>query len=282
MNAVTSLGLRGANKILNVVGLQVRPINPPPPPWDLSLYPEKGRTDPPRYLNIGAGYWYHPCWHNLNYTETTDSKLNAPTAVDINHDLMSQKPFPIPDGVLRAAFTSHCIEHIRDEDVAVVFREIYRCLEPGALFRVTCPDMVLAFQAFQRGDLLFWYWPSRYGATTIEQRFLEYFATPIALNSPTELCSHYTDEQVRGAFAEMAQEEAFDYFSKQIPVGAMYDVVGHMNWFDVDKVIRMLREAGFEDIWESRHHQSLSPIMRERRSFDLTRPEYSLYVECRK
>jgi hypothetical protein len=46
--------------------------------------------------------------------------------------------------------------------------------------------------------------------------------------------------------------------------------------------MRMLLEAGFSQVYESRYAQSHCPELRDKTLFDTTCPELSVYVECRK
>ena len=54
----------------------------------------------------------------------------------------------------------------------------------------------------------------------------------------------------------------------------------HVNWWNRDKVTRMLRQCPFDQISLSGYAQSVAPVLRNTRYFDKTRPEMSIYVEC--
>jgi hypothetical protein len=53
----------------------------------------------------------------------------------------------------------------------------------------------------------------------------------------------------------------------------------HKTWLTVEKLSRMLSEAGF-DARPSAHGQSRSPLMRDINYFDFRHPRISLYVEA--
>ena len=197
------------------------------------------------------------------------------------HDLMSQKPFPIGTETLKVAYTSHVIEHLRDEDVQYMFEEVYRCLQTGGFFRIGCPDIDLEYDAYYSGDVGFWWWKS--ADISIEQGFLGHFASALTLNDADKRCKKYTDAEIRAVFAELPKEEAFDSFTKQIPVEVQRAHPGdHMNWFSSSKLTTMLQKAGFKNIWGSRFEQSKCALLRNTRLFDCTHPEFSLYIECYK
>ncbi len=251
---------------------------------DMPLYPDRSRPERPRYINIGAGRFYHPYWHNLD----NPSPWYAPVQhnVDIPHNLIGGTPFPIETSSLSLAYTSHVIEHIKNSDVAMMFRETYRCLEPGGIFRVVCPDMELEHSAYARGDRAFFYWrrfPAKVLRETqsVEQIFLRHFAAATSLTHPDTRCPKFDDEAVQQAFIQYQMEDFFDHFCSLISDAIRRDYPQHhSNWFTHDKVISMLRESGFETVYESRYGQSQSPLMRNVLLFDNSRPTSALHVEA--
>jgi predicted SAM-dependent methyltransferase len=270
------------NRVLNPLGIKLVRLPKPSLQNDFSLYGEHIRPLTPKYVNLGAGSFYHPLWHNLDNPHPWYSRSAAPR-IDISHDLMSGAPLPIAGGTLRIAYTSHTIEHLRDEDVKLMFEELYRCLAPGGFFRITCPDIDLDYDAYLRGDLDFWWWPSPYGLSCLEDRFLERFSSVLTSSHPASVARPYGAEEIRSVFNSMPKEQALDYFSKQVPLDAQRAHPGsHMNWFNEKKVMEMLRSAGFENVWRSRFRQSKCAPLRNRALFDRTDPELSLYVECQK
>ena len=97
-------------------------------------YSEKKRTQYPVYLNVGAGKWQHPLWHNLDKPFPGYGKSMG--LIHIRHDLMSGNPFDINDNTLKLAYTSHVIEHLNDKFVLNVFKEIHKCLKKEGIFRI--------------------------------------------------------------------------------------------------------------------------------------------------
>lgn len=251
---------------------------------DLKLYQETKRPEIPRYINIGAGGFYHPFWHNLDMPNAyyADSQKDK---VHIKYDLRSLQPLPFNNDTIKVAYTSHVIEHINNNEVAYLFTEVYRCLQPGGYFRITCPDMDLEYEAFNRGDDLFWIWPNAYGVfnKTIEQKFLDHFATALTLIHPNKNTEKFSDQKIQEIFTKMKKEDAFDFLIHQIPPHLRQNFPGdHINWFNTNKLMTMLNESGFEKIHESKYRQSHSPLLRNHHLFDTTCPELSLYIECRK
>lgn len=55
-----------------------------------------------------------------------------------------------------------------------------------------------------------------------------------------------------------------------------------MNWWNTEKAKKMLKRAGFKNIWKSGFGQSTSPVMRNTLIFDKQDPKDSLYIEAEK
>lgn len=251
---------------------------------DLPLYPEDKKPERPRYLNIGAGRFTHPRWHNLD--NPTPWYTPVQHQLDVAHDLASDLPFPIGSCTLAVAYTSHVIEHLKDRYVAKMFREVHRCLEPKGIFRVVCPDMELEYEAFRRGDDAFFYWrrfPALVLPTThsVEQIFLKHFAAAVSQTHRDQRCPKFSDADVRRIFRRHDMEDFFEFFCSKVPEEVQKDhPQNHCNWFSAKKVTRMLRAAGFDEVYESRYGQSRSPFMRNTLLFDNSRPTSALYVEA--
>lgn len=81
----------------------------------------------------------------------------------------------------------------------------------------------------------------------------------------------------------MDYEKALNYIKDKciLEIQKKYSV-DHINWWNKDKLFRMLQEAGFEEVYLSGYGQSLSPVLRNTSYFDNTCPYLSLYVEAKK
>jgi ubiquinone/menaquinone biosynthesis C-methylase UbiE len=55
---------------------------------------------------------------------------------------------PFADGSVECVYTSHFLEHIPWNKATRVVHEVYRVLEPGGVFRVVVPDLVLAGERY--------------------------------------------------------------------------------------------------------------------------------------
>lgn len=269
------------NKILAPFGVEV--IRSKNKVLELNLYTEVSRPEVPCYLNVGAGDFYHPYWHNLDmpndyYADWQRGKLH------ILHDLTSLHALPLRNDSLKIAYTSHVIEHLDNESVQHLFSEVYRCLEPGGIFRVTCPDMDLEYDAYSRGDRHFWREANAYGIfnKSLEQGFLDHFASCLTETHPGS-ANKLSDLEVRNVFLSSTKEDAFDIIIKKIPKDMQKIYPGdHVNWFNLEKITRLLQNSQFKSVCDSRFGQSKHHILRNTRLFDSTCPGLSLYVECQK
>lgn len=251
--------------------------------YKLYLYPETERPTRPRYLNVGAGRWSHPFWHNLD--NPSDHYAPMQTAEFISVDLLTKPRLPIEGGTLAAIYSSHVVEHLTDEADASLFAEAYRALESGGIFRITCPDHGMLLDAYRRGDFVMTD-AQPHLRLAPEHHIVSFIATELILAKlgDEEAGPHApAPEEVRRILLDLPEAEALDHFTHQCnPDRNSLEPGWHRNWMSVPKLTRMLREAGFEDVYESRPQQSRSPYMRHPRLFDVAGPNISLYIEARK
>lgn len=210
-------------------------------------------------VNIGAGKWKKQGW------KTIDCYRFA----SIFADLRTTDPFPLDDSVITKAFCSHCIEHIENQHLENFFRELYRCMKPGAIFRVSCPDADLAFEAYKRGDTQWFEWmvKNNLGAMLVNT-FVSYKSGGPAID----------DETVKEKFETLGKEDFIEWCVSLKDLSRGY--IAHTNGFTYEKLERKLAEAGFAGIRKSGYRQSWDPEFRSH-EFDL-HPQISLYVECYK
>ena len=98
------------------------------------------RANAKAHLGPGQGN-YLEGWVNVD--------ANAFTArVDIWADLRYGLPFP--EGSLKAAYSHHVVEHL--PNLAAHFRDVYRCLMPGGVYRVGGPHGHNAMKKYLEGD----------------------------------------------------------------------------------------------------------------------------------
>jgi len=241
------------------------------------------KPDPPRFVNIGAGGWTHPLWHTLDNPSDWYSSLQS-DKLDYQHDLMLDSPLPFESNSLEGVFCSHVIEHLPNENVQHLFNEVFRILASGGYFRVTCPDIKLIYDAFCRKDNFFmsrFAFQKRYQSLSLTSSFLHCFAAVLVEQHPYQGVRKVKDEEVEEIFNQLPLEEALDYFTAMIPRESQKSYPAyHLNWFHDQKLLEMLKVAGFKNRYISAFGQSRSPAMIDTNFFDTTKPWMSLYVEC--
>jgi predicted SAM-dependent methyltransferase len=279
LNPILSL----ARRLLNPIGVDLVRYDPQ------SQRPPTARSGAkpslPKRIVIGGGDCnYGPEWHNIEYVTQgyADKYRTLSRNIDIPHDLTSRRPFPIDDESILAAYSSHVIEHLKDEHVRFVLGDTYRVMQPGGYLRISCPNIDLYVRAFLEKDLEFFHYREHphYESLGIRDSvvglFLDVFATSLG-----ERQRHYPYDEVRAAIEQMGAESAIEHYCQQV----QYDYSKshyHVNWFNPNKLLRMLREAGFREVYESALGQSRCPEMRDLTMFDMGDPKISMFIEGRK
>lgn len=286
-------------QLINRLGYQVKKI---PKNQDIvlyrQLYPQDSLTGR-RFYNIGAGDFQHPFWTNVDYYNEWYKANNEKTAAGIQYDLLAREPLPIGDNQAEIVYSSHTVEHITDEAAQNMFNEAYRILKPGGILRITTPDIDIAYRAYINNDRHFFHWINMYSKpevmkemrigtplnqASLEQIFIYYFASSISTLHAFGAPRKVTDDEIKTVFRNAANyEEALNYFTTLCPLEIQRKYAGnHINWWSRDKMFRMLKIAGFSNIYQSAFGQSASPILRNTIYFDNTHPELSLHIESKK
>ncbi|MEM9783211.1 MAG: hypothetical protein AAF899_12130 [Pseudomonadota bacterium] len=250
---------------------------------------------PVRHLNIGSGNWRHPDWHNLDAASTHYAK-SFDYGVDFPHNLLGRTPIAIADDTLKAAYSSHVIEHIDDGAAAFLFADVWRMLQPGGVFRITCPDMGLIFRRYARRDEAFFArfafrkaWPD----LSLEQAFLHCFAAVRTTHVRFEGAGTLDDGAVAAlfdgalrrrrvpVFGRRALHSALDTVTRAIPAEEANRTYPqcHLNWWTHHKARTFLRRAGFSRVVAQKRRSTCYRPMGNRKHFNNTRPWMSLYIE---
>lgn len=283
-------------RLARSAGYEVRALNRDDLALYRRLYPRES-VDGRRFYNVGAGSFRHPAWTNVDFESDWYGGAQG-ESVRISWDLLAETPIPVDDGVAELVYTSHTVEHVPDTAAANLFREARRILKPGGRLRVTMPDIDLDVRAYRENDREFFYWTRTYSdpanyrramynrplnEASIQQLLLSHFAfsasTLHADGAPTRI----DDAEVDRVFREMTVPEALDHCVSRCSLEVQRKYPGsHMNWWNGEKALRMLREAGFEEVYRSGYGQSRAAVLRNTDYFDSTHPKLSLYVEARK
>lgn len=289
------------NDALRTVGVELRRVSSAPQidTYELDLhklcFPAEALENR-RLYNIGAGRFAHPYWTNVDFLSDWYSANSAKTRTGIHYDLLSLEPIPIESGTAEIVYTSHTIEHINDAAAANLFAETFRVLRKGGVFRATTPNIELDVRAYRSNDMSYWYWAEDYSKpnemqrvgirtpmnqATAAQLFLFQFATSVSTLPIDGEPKRVSDSELAELMSTRPLQEALNECTARCTVGLQRKFPGrHLNWWDYEKMERMLKEAGFSNIYRSGYGQSISPVLRNTALFDSTHPKISLYVEA--
>lgn len=276
-------------------------IGPPPPSndpldrwsviynniyWD--LYTREAILER-RFYNIGSGVWRHPYWTNVDYD--SDWYRYHHDMIDIGWDISTLEPIPVEDATAELVYSSHTVEHLTPEQDAFLFREMHRILKPDGVFRVTCPNIDLYYQAYKRRDIFVNF---QYGHDYPFGQHGSYDPDAMSIWLVNEIASQlvhpsFTGHQPRYAgrqneldalLASKPMEQAFDELIAQIDYEVQRRAPGnHVNWWTNEKMCRELRKAGFSQAVTSVAGGSVAAVMRDRKHFDTVSPTFSLFVD---
>lgn len=245
-------------------------------------------------INIGAGKFNLDGWVNIDHR----SGHYCSNKIDVDIDLMSGYRLPYPSGWVRCAYTSHVIEHIHEPDVARMFAEVFRVLQPGGIFRITCPDALAAwYSLLNNGDDGFFAiydiadvfnaqsFEKKYSRTkalkdaTIGQKFM-YFIHPmrcVHIDVPVKKVDDFDLNELKTYSPTKAMDMITSVQDESVRAANPWM---HVSWWSVDKVSQFLKHAGFKTVYQSVPFYSASRDMQNRRHFDWSLPKLSLYVEA--
>ena len=278
------------------LGYDVKKINKSS---DLNLYKRIYSPDSiqnKRFYNIGAGNFFHPYWTNVDFFSEWYGANNQTSLSGIHYDLMSLEKLPIDSNTAEVVYSSHTVEHITDEAAQNMFNESFRILKGKGIFRITTPNINLEYRACKENDRDYFYWIDNYSKkgemdrikivkpmsqASIEQIFLYHFAGNTSTLHADGAKNRISDEEFKKVFSEKPFEEALNYCTAKCDLEIQAKYPGnHINWWNAEKMTRMLRIAGFKNIYISGHGQSFCPVMRNTYFFDTTHPKISLYMEA--
>ena len=282
-------------KILNSKGYEVRPVNHSFHDVDryLEIY-EKESVVQKKFYNIGAGTFNHPVWTNVDFYSDWYSDNRKNTKRGIVYDLLSLEKIPIETESAEIVYTSHTLEHVTDEAAQNVLNESFRILKKGGGIRITTPNIDLAYNAFRNKDRYFFIDVSykklvqsgveiikpKHDAS-IEQLFLAFFAVSTSTLHNFGAKEKISDKKLNELFFKMDKESMLNYCTSRCPLEIQKKFPQtHINWFNFEKISKMLKIAGFQKIYPSQYGQSIIGILRNTFYFDTSHPRMSLYVDA--
>lgn len=291
---------KGILKAIKAMGYEVHKITtvaPPVPIQDEEIYRRYYSLESikqKRFYNIGAGTFRHPYWTNIDLASEWYSECQQGSNM-INFDLFSLQRLPLDGNCAELVYTSHTIEHINDAATQNMFNEAYRILKKGGKFRVTTPDIDLYYRAYRNQDVDFFWWRDLYSQPEISKQINAYsfetaslaqfllfaFASHVSEMTRGTALAKVSDAELEHMFAYMSYEDVLNNCAKRCTVECQMESPGHhMNWFNEEKLRKMLVEAGFVDIFKSGYGQSTAAVLRDTLLFDKQDVKESIYMEA--
>jgi SAM-dependent methyltransferase len=234
------------------------------------------------YLNLGGGNFNHrdEGWANLDYPFDQYAGKRDFNNIDIPFNLMSDDPLPIDNETVEAAYTEHTIEHLTQEAVLHVFKEVHRILVPGGVFRVAAPNAYKFYDSLagKIPEKIADFAPSK-GTTDQKELFFEW------------LFYHLLDKFSPKTWRTILTWPREEFFADVDKCMSWYPVTReqqernchqHISWWAHDKAERFLKQAGFETVsGPLLPHQSCKKALRKH-YLDRTGVDFSFYIEATK
>lgn len=239
------------------------------------------------FINIGAGeYFHHPKWKNYDLYEK-DLVDNVPHF--FNYDLRDAGNQKFPEENINIFYCSHTLEHVPRESINVVVKRLFDSLNPGGILRIVVPDADLILEAYDNNDYDFfkpyesWFKKRSQETTLIEDYLVQLLATPKCrvYNEKIRHGEPLSIDDIRMNRKAMSNEEFLDYLTLGLNANNDYGT-DHLNWFNDVKMIKLLEDVGFSNVYKSAFGQSKELVMRQVPIFDETLPYLSLFIEAKK
>lgn len=215
----------------------------------------------PLKLNIGAGFWALKGWRTLDCYRSADFYT----------DLREMTPLEIEDNCIVKAFSSHCIEHVKDEHIEHLLNELHRCMKSGGILRLSCPDVDKAFDAYKRNDAKWFHWLKQ---SHIGEMLLNTIVSYEHLAGGPQA----SEEVVKEKFNTLSKDEFINWCTSMVDESRPY--IAHRNGIHFEKLKRMLEKAGFKNVKRSSYLKSQDKEL-QNPTFDKYE-DISLFVECYK
>ena len=208
---------------------------------------------------------------------------------DIDHDFRSGKPLPFENNTIQLVFTSHMIEHLDERVCSNVFKEIFRLLKVGGVFRVEAPDLKKIILKYKSNDTEFFdkllskKEREEFGKT-LHQHDIFVGLISCYIENDTHIPVRIHKEEVDKNIAIMTDDE-FANWCISFQTAEQKLTGGHIQTVTSEKIIKMLKEAGFTEVCEVTNGISSDEFMQKKLAGierSQHRSTYSLYIEARK
>lgn len=238
------------------------------------------------FYNISAGghddlIIDHPYWTNLDLrgvSHTRNGKKILPPVVE--YDMLQKESLPIKDNSAEIILSQYSVEHVTDDAANYFFRESYRALKDKGIIRIVTPNIDLAVRAYINNDNSYFYWKNE--NQTLEQTFIAHFATNSSVLHEDGNPYKIEDEEFHRIWNSFQVEDALNFCTSRCKTDIQKrNRYNHINWWNSNKLIKALVNAGFSDAYVIGPNQSSVPVLRNNYYFDNgPRNKVALFVEA--
>ena len=234
---------------------------------------------------------------NTNYLAIGESKEYFPppywTLMDIKKSDINinfeKTDYKINNSNLKYIYSSHCIEHLTDDAINYLFKEIFANMSEDSIFRIETPDVKKIIQDYQSQkniDYLKKIQQENFENLVLKRKMDEIYGemhiAMLGLISCYIDLTHIPVVSSKEIFEEKLHSLSIDEFCYwAISLQSKEELLshGHINFWHFERLYDTLKKIGFSSIQKCRNNQTFN-------KFDLSlerfhRRDYSLIVEVK-
>jgi len=235
-------------------------------------------------LNIGAGPRFNiNGWEKLDYTGNSYGNNNYKP--DINFDLNKIASIPRNPETYDYIYTSHVFEHLLNNSVENILNESYRLLKPNGIIRITCPDYDKLLYMYLNNIKINWDYGNKWNEkwTNFDCFLYNTFTFCHRRRCNSKDKEDIIDNKKFIELLKINKNYVYEYcyeICKKYRLKYPNEYSGnHINWWNKDKLVTYLKNAGFSKIKIFSQNQSYSQDLVQS-SFNKTIPQFSIYIEA--
>jgi len=232
------------------------------------------------YVNIGGGpVFLHEKFFTFDINVTSNKSQGR-----INFDFSKGVAFPFEDNSIKGIYTSHCLEHLFDNQVFKILEQSYRILQPGGVIRIALPDMEMMFDAYEARDASFFSWFKEKMRVRDGVWAYDSWLRLVTRSFAGHVVDLFSDEELYGIYHKL--EENRIKFVRRILSEAenspKYRNVpnAHKSYWSSQKMLTCLNELGFKSVNKVGQRQTTDPVFSNGAVFNNTQPQASFFVEA--
>lgn len=232
------------------------------------------------YLNIGAGpVWQHERFIAIDQCFETDEALGR-----INVDLVKDIPLPFEDNSFKGIYSSHCFEHLTEQEITKILEELYRVLESGGTIRVVVPDMGAMFDAYDKRDGTFADWHRAKQGMSGHNWFKDSWLRLNTRSFAGHVVDQFEDEKLYEIYNQKNREDFIKTILNAAESNPSYLNVpnAHKSFWTPDKLVKKFQELDFKKCLSVKKGVTRDKVFSNGVVFDNTLPGKSVIVEATK